>query len=169
MRCRDRGIRRRGIAILKDWHPEACWDARLIAEIGPFIVDVEEEGVRDGEVVPESKRAVITRICEAPDKRNGRKQALVQLVQRSGGLDGLLVVRRGLKLPLALPWLAETQVQIDCMENLFSFIPILPVSLSKILRPRETDGKDVTFISSTPSLNLLSRSGVIPERCLPTI
>ena len=87
MRCRDRAIRRKGIEILEGWHQEACWDPLVIAEIGKYIVEVEEAGVPEG-VIPESSRAVITRICEGPVDGSGIQCALIQLVQRRGGENG---------------------------------------------------------------------------------
>lgn len=86
-RCRDRTIRRKGIEILSGWHREACWDPLIISEIGKFIMDVEEESLPEG-IIPESSRAVITRVCEAPGNGNGKQKALIQLVQRRGGPDG---------------------------------------------------------------------------------
>ena len=86
-RCRDRAIRREGIEILERWHREACWDPFIVAEIGKFILDVEEEGNAQG-VIPESSRAVITRVCEAPATGAEIQKALIQLVQRRGGPDG---------------------------------------------------------------------------------
>jgi hypothetical protein len=86
-RCRDQAIRRKGIEILRNWHAEACWDPLLIAEICEFLVDVEEEDCPEG-IIPERSRAVITRVCEAPDSRNGKQEALIQCVKRYGGPDG---------------------------------------------------------------------------------
>ena len=80
-------MRRKGIGILERWHREACWDPQIIAEIGKFFIDVEEEGVPKG-VIPEKSRAVITRVCEAPGNGDGMQEALIQLAQRRGGEDG---------------------------------------------------------------------------------
>jgi hypothetical protein len=59
----------------------------MIAEIGEFLVDVEEEDCPEG-IIPERSRAVITRVCEAPDSRNGNQEALIQCVKRYGSPDG---------------------------------------------------------------------------------
>ena len=85
-RCRDRTIRRKGIKILRGWHAEACWDPLLIAEICEWIMEVEEEDCPEG-IIPEKSRAIITRVCEAPDEKNG-KHALIQCLKRYGGPDG---------------------------------------------------------------------------------
>ena len=86
-RCRDRTLRRKAIETLRGWYPEACWDPSLIAEMGVFIMEVEEEGVADA-VIPERSRAVVTSICEAPKSNHGKQHALVQVTQRCGGPDG---------------------------------------------------------------------------------
>jgi hypothetical protein len=86
-RCRDRSIRRKGIEILRSWHSEACWDPILIAEICEFLMEVEEEDCPEG-IMPERSRAVITRVCEAPDSGSGKHHALIQCVKRYGGPDG---------------------------------------------------------------------------------
>jgi hypothetical protein len=86
VRCRDRALRRRAIDILRKWHPEACWTPGMIAEIGAFIMDVEEKDVTD-DIIPEKARAVVTAVCEAPDQHVGQGQILVQCVQRRGGAD----------------------------------------------------------------------------------
>lgn len=86
IRCRDRVLRRHTIAILKIWHAELCWHPRLIAEIGTFLLEVEEEGHPEGPI-PETSRAVVTRICEDPGQIDNNA-ALLQLLQRRGGLNG---------------------------------------------------------------------------------
>jgi hypothetical protein len=87
-RCRDRTIRRKSIEILGKWHQEACWDPLIIAEIGKFILDIEEAGVPEG-FIPESSRAILARVCEAPsDGKEETHEALIQLCQRRGGPDG---------------------------------------------------------------------------------
>lgn len=86
IRCRDRQIRRHAIAILKGWHAELGWHPRLIAELGSFLLEIEEEGHPDGPI-PETSRAVITRICEAAPNQN-YIETLVQCVQRRGGPGG---------------------------------------------------------------------------------
>jgi hypothetical protein len=87
MRCRDRILRRQAIEVLRGWHPEGCWDSKLIAEMAVFLLEVEEEGIH-GDIIPEKSRAVITAICEAPCQYDGKYCALVQCVQRRGTSDG---------------------------------------------------------------------------------
>jgi hypothetical protein len=87
IRCRARTIRRHAIAILRRWPVQLCWNPRLIAEIGLFFIEVEEEGCLEGPI-PETSRAVITRVCEAPIIRDGQNEALIQLFQPHGGPDG---------------------------------------------------------------------------------
>ena len=95
-RCRDRELRRKGIEILKNWHEEACWNSAMVAQIGEFLVRVEEEGVPDGVIIPERSRAVITRVCEAPDPKGGVYEVLIQCAQRYGGPDGGPVWKEGM-------------------------------------------------------------------------
>lgn len=90
-RCRDPVIRRTAIKLLEGWYIEGFWDPALIAQIGLFIMEVEEEGLEDvdfGEgkkyIIPERARAVISRISEDSQKRS----ALIQCVLKSGGVGG---------------------------------------------------------------------------------
>lgn len=76
-RCRARVMQRKGIGIL------ACWDPLIVAEIGKFIMDVEEAGVPEG-IIPQSSRAVITRVFEAPGNGNGKQEALVEIGSTTG-------------------------------------------------------------------------------------
>jgi hypothetical protein len=85
-RCRDHSLRVNGIELLRGWHVEASWDPRLIAEIGDFMMDIEEEGNTDG-FIPEKSRAVFTAVCEEP-QRQTRHEAVLQCVQRYGGPGG---------------------------------------------------------------------------------
>jgi hypothetical protein len=91
VRCREHSLRAKAIDLLKAWHVEACWQPNFIAEIGGFLMDVEEDG-NENTIIPERSRAVITAVCDKiiSDKpeRNGEKQALIQCVQRCGGPDG---------------------------------------------------------------------------------
>jgi hypothetical protein len=87
-RCRDPGIRRRAIKLLEDWQIEGNWDAKMIAQIGYFMLEVEEEGMIEIEeggekkrIIPESARAVFSRVSD--DSQNQR--ALLQCVLRKGG------------------------------------------------------------------------------------
>ncbi|OBT53770.1 hypothetical protein VE04_06631 [Pseudogymnoascus sp. 24MN13] len=90
-RCRDPIIRRRAIKLLEGWYIEGFWDPALIAQIGLFIMEVEEEGLEEVDfgwgkqsIIPEWSRAVISRISEDSQKRT----ALIQCVLKSGGADG---------------------------------------------------------------------------------
>jgi hypothetical protein len=85
-RCRDHNLRANAIELLRGWHVEASWQPRLIAEIGDFVMDVEEEGNAGG-FIPEQSRAVVTGVCEEP-QRQTRHEAVLQCVQRYGGPDG---------------------------------------------------------------------------------
>lgn len=89
-RCRDPIIRRRAIKLLEEWYIEGIWDPALIAQIGLFLMEVEEEGLEDVDfrggkkfIIPEWSRAVISRIGEDSQKRS----ALIQCVLKSGGVD----------------------------------------------------------------------------------
>ena len=82
-RCRDRSIRRRAIRVLQTWHSEGLGDNAQLAQIGLFMMEVEEEGV-ESEVIPERSRAIFTRINEDGYQRKG----LIQCVQRIGGPNG---------------------------------------------------------------------------------
>ncbi|KFY84860.1 hypothetical protein V500_08923 [Pseudogymnoascus sp. VKM F-4518 (FW-2643)] len=77
-RCRDPVIRRMAIKLLEGWYIEGFWDPALIAQIGLFIMEVEEEGLEDVDfgvgkksIIPERARAVISRISEDSQKRSG--------------------------------------------------------------------------------------------------
>lgn len=90
-RCRDPVIRRKAIELLEGWYIEGFWDPALIAQIGLFIMEVEEEGLIDvdcgGErkrFIPERARAVISWISEDSQKRS----TLIQCVLKNGGADG---------------------------------------------------------------------------------
>ena len=90
-RCRDPIIRRMAIKLLEGWYIEGIWDPALIVQIGLFIMEVEEEGLEEVDfgggkkfIIPERARAVISRISEDSQKRN----ALIQCVLKSGGVDG---------------------------------------------------------------------------------
>jgi hypothetical protein len=85
-RCRDHSLRVKAINLLKGWHAEGCWQPKLIAAIGDFLVEVEEDGCVDM-LIPEKSRAVITACYDDPQRR-GNYEALVQCVQRHGGPNG---------------------------------------------------------------------------------
>lgn len=87
--CRDHSVRVQAIALLKGWHTESCWQPRLVAGIGEFLMDVEEEG-NVAAIIPETSRAVITAVCDRPDRDN-KRMALVQCVQRYRGQERDLV------------------------------------------------------------------------------
>ncbi|KAN0113266.1 hypothetical protein V8E51_006217 [Hyaloscypha variabilis] len=95
-RCRDPVIRRRAIKLLEGWYIESSWDPRLIAQIGLFIMEVEEETAVDIDcvrgnkvIIPEAARAVFSRISED----SGKEWVLMQCVLKNGGVDGGLVWR----------------------------------------------------------------------------
>ncbi|RDW58271.1 hypothetical protein BP5796_12201 [Coleophoma crateriformis] len=44
-RCRDTAIRRQAIALLEGWYIEGGWDPRLVAELGLFMIEVEEQEI----------------------------------------------------------------------------------------------------------------------------
>ncbi|RDW74773.1 hypothetical protein BP6252_05915 [Coleophoma cylindrospora] len=85
-RCRDHSLRANAIELLRGWHVEACWQPSLIASIGDFLMEVEEYGNTDV-VIPDKMRAVITAVCDEP-QQNGKREALIQCVQRYGGPNG---------------------------------------------------------------------------------
>lgn len=77
-RCRDHSLRVRAIELLKGWHIEACWQPRLIAGIGEFLMDVEENG-NTTTIILEKSRAVITAVYDKPEGLD-KNEALVQCV-----------------------------------------------------------------------------------------
>lgn len=83
MRCRHRGLRREAISLLRSLPDEGAWEPGLIAVLGTWIMELEEEGVVTG-IIPETSRAIFTRISEIPKGRI----ALFQCVKRTGGPDG---------------------------------------------------------------------------------
>jgi hypothetical protein len=90
-RCRDPIIRRTAINLLEEWYIEGFWDPALIARIGSFLMEVEEEGLEyldfeGGKIssIPENSRAVLSRVSEDSHRRG----ALIQCVFKSGGVDG---------------------------------------------------------------------------------
>jgi hypothetical protein len=95
-RCRDPIIRREAIKLLQGWYIEGSWDPRLVAHIGQFIMEVEEEGMTDVEwgggyksIIPETARVVFARLSEDPQE--GR--VLMHCVPKNGGVDGKPVWR----------------------------------------------------------------------------
>lgn len=86
-RCRDHSLRAGAIDLLRGWHTESCWQPQLIAGIGEFLMDVEEEGIDEGTTIPEKSRAHITAVCDGSEGEY-RHEALVQCVQRNRGLEG---------------------------------------------------------------------------------
>jgi hypothetical protein len=83
MRCRDRVIRRKAIAILRSWFNEGPTDPVMISKVGTFMMEIEEEG-NESEIIPESSRAIPTLYCL--DHVNNT--ILMQFCQRKGGSDG---------------------------------------------------------------------------------
>jgi hypothetical protein len=55
-KCRDWGIRRRAIAQLRRAGKEGVWEGPISAVLAHRIMELEEEGLSPGEVVPESQR-----------------------------------------------------------------------------------------------------------------
>ena len=83
MRCRDRVIRRKAIAILKSWFNEGPTDSVMVSNVGAFIMEIEEEGNESG-IIPESSRAIPTLYCLDPVNNT----ITMQFCQRNGGLGG---------------------------------------------------------------------------------
>ena len=89
-RCRDPVIRRRAIKLLEGWYAEGSWDPRLIAQIGSFMMDIEEMAMsidpawETNGVIPERARGVLTLISE----HSGEGRELMQCVLRNSGVDG---------------------------------------------------------------------------------
>jgi hypothetical protein len=90
-RCRDPVIRRRAIKLLEGWYAEGSWDPRLIAQIGSFMMNMEEEMAMSIDpawetngVIPERARGVLTLISE----HSGEGRELMQCVLRNSGVDG---------------------------------------------------------------------------------
>ncbi|KIX93013.1 uncharacterized protein Z520_11286 [Fonsecaea multimorphosa CBS 102226] len=55
-KCRDWGIRRRAVAQLKKAGKEGVWEGPIMAVLAQRIVALEEEGLSQGELVPEANR-----------------------------------------------------------------------------------------------------------------
>ncbi|EXJ86126.1 hypothetical protein A1O1_06496 [Capronia coronata CBS 617.96] len=55
-KCRDRDIRRRAVGQLKRAGREGVWEGPIMAVLAQRIVDLEEEGLSEGEEVPETNR-----------------------------------------------------------------------------------------------------------------
>jgi Fungal Zn(2)-Cys(6) binuclear cluster domain/Fungal specific transcription factor domain len=85
MRCRHPSIRREAIAILRSLPIEGAWEPEIIAALGNWIMEVEEEGMSAG-VIPETSRAIFSRISTSEDPR--KRLALFQCVQRKGSPSG---------------------------------------------------------------------------------
>lgn len=83
MRCRDRITRRKAIAILQSWFHEGPNDPVMIAKVGTFMMETEEEGNGFG-IIPESSRTFPTLYCLDPMHNT----ILMQFCQLRGGLDG---------------------------------------------------------------------------------
>ena len=83
MRCRDREIRRKAIAILRSWFNEGPTDPVMVSKVGTFMMEIEEEGNEYG-IIPESSRVVPTQYCL--DHVNNT--ILMQFCQLKGGADG---------------------------------------------------------------------------------
>lgn len=86
--CRDKAIRGEILELLHS-HPrrEGIWDSRLIAAIGTWIKDVEEQGA-DGDFIPEYSRIRITKIRTDAKKKNAK----VQCMKRVGKDDERMIV-----------------------------------------------------------------------------
>ncbi|OAP60697.1 hypothetical protein AYL99_05699 [Fonsecaea erecta] len=55
-KCRDWGIRRRAVAQLKRAGKEGVWEGPIMAVLARRIISLEEEGLSEGELVPEANR-----------------------------------------------------------------------------------------------------------------
>jgi hypothetical protein len=95
-RCREPIIRRRAVELLEGWYIEGSWDPRLIAKLGRFLMEVEEERAmtlnlrgHDECIVSERARTVFSRVCEDSEKR----MILMQCLLRSNELGGAPVLK----------------------------------------------------------------------------
>lgn len=82
-KCRDRLLRREAISIMRSLPDEGSWDPEVVAILATWLMEVEEEGVLS-EVIPETSRAIISRVSDIPKGR----EALFQCIQRKGGPNG---------------------------------------------------------------------------------
>ena len=55
-KCRDWGLRRRAVAQLKRAGKEGVWEGPIVAALAKRIIELEEEGVPRGQLVPEESR-----------------------------------------------------------------------------------------------------------------
>jgi len=88
--CRHPEVRREAIELLrKTDRREGIWDGPIMASTSEWIMEIEEEGMEDGGLIPEAKRAKITKI--KPDMQNRRAELEGTLCGR--GEDGSKDVR----------------------------------------------------------------------------
>jgi hypothetical protein len=85
--CRDREVRREALRLLRSYpRMEGVWDSALIAEIGQWIVGVEEEGM-ERDFIPEYARVRLTKVeADIPAKR-----AKLECARKAGREGGLLI------------------------------------------------------------------------------
>ncbi|KUJ06629.1 uncharacterized protein LY89DRAFT_768864 [Mollisia scopiformis] len=100
LRCRDKTLRREAVDILRTSRYDGPWDRFMIAAVGKWIMEVEEEGERDG-VIPEESRVRLSRMSMSMEGRG----VVIQCVRR--GRDDQLGGELGLEwveTKLSGPW-----------------------------------------------------------------
>ncbi|KAG9231297.1 hypothetical protein BJ875DRAFT_383295 [Amylocarpus encephaloides] len=79
---RDREVRRGALAVLRrNPNREAAWDRAMMAEVGAWVMGIEERGLVEGERVAEERRVRLCRMVVDMDRR----RAVVQCVRRKCG------------------------------------------------------------------------------------
>ncbi|KAG4441114.1 hypothetical protein IFR05_003404 [Cadophora sp. M221] len=78
LRCRDRNIRRQALDILRMQQNDGPWDRFMIAEIGSWIMEIEEEGWDGIGTILEESRVSLSRIKVGIEDR----RVMVQCVRR---------------------------------------------------------------------------------------
>lgn len=84
LRCRDPAIRREAIDILRMQQSDGHWDRFMIASIGKWIMDIEEEGWDGTGTIPEESRVQLSRIMMAIEEQS----VMVQCVRRGAPETG---------------------------------------------------------------------------------
>jgi len=81
IKCRDRSLRRKALSLLED-HPrrEGVWDSCMAVAVTRRVTEMEEEGLAEGEVVPEEKRLRVLEIKTPSSKR----EAVIKCTKMGG-------------------------------------------------------------------------------------
>jgi hypothetical protein len=87
LKCRERGLRKQGMEILRGWHVEGWWDPLLILAICSCVIGIEEEEMVDGRIPAEARAMLTGKSHRPPDRR-----MVMQCVQRRK--EGLRWVER---------------------------------------------------------------------------